>query len=500
MGRFSTIDAKDAVKEKKNNTESVNKELFISIILDGSIQCHPQKILRDLYRSGHKMEIDLSKPIVIGFSGNENTQISPSPNANIENNLVIHRTIIVDMTINKQYADRVKAVREQINILAEEYYISPNVSSLKVHLFLFFYKQGDPAVNLMDSLDPLDEEDAKKKIKDLFNKPILKHRKVKYQGIEYIGSFDHVGEVTYFDNTINLLSDKDAPSKQDVLDAAVMCHFTYETQTDSDSSVINVVVSKIKSLFSKPTKIVKTSKDHILNNKRKDIGWKMMSENEVRTLTAFDNNFKLKSGASGLFSQLFYKVDSAIGNVGNVKYAYCTAGTNVTSIADWFSNISQGLIGWAPQYVQSVKNAKILDKALSNNTLFFIGHSLGGGLASNNALVTSRRHAITFNAAGLNVLRVKATLLINNRGDLFRIEERRKRIHPYIIRGEILHVILGFLGQKPYGYDKEHSFVKDETSLIDKIRSTIDRHGLDKFIKDVEFQDTLNTNYGKYLA
>ena len=197
---------------------------------------------------------------------------------------------------------------------------------------------------------------------------------------------------------------------------------------------------------------------------------------------------------------MFYKSVPMTESKSSVKFAYCTAGTNVTSLADWFSNIAQGLIGWAPQYVQSVRNAKILDKCIDKNVLYFIGHSLGGGLASNNALVTKYRHAITFNAAGLNVLRVKATLLINNRGDLFHISERRTRIHPYIIRGEILHSILGLIGQMPYGYDKEHSFVNDDTSMIEKIRKTVDRHGLDGFIKDVKFKDTLYTNYGQYLS
>ena len=224
----------------------------------------------------------------------------------------------------------------------------------------------------------------------------------------------------------------------------------------------------------------------------------MMTEKEVAILTDYDKSFKLKSGLSGFFSQLFYKSEPMIGNIGSVKYAYCTAGTNVTSFADWFSNISQGLIGWAPQYVQSVRNAKILDKHLDKNTLYFIGHSLGGGLASNNALVTKYRHAVTFNAAGLNVLRVNATLLINNRGDLFKIRERRARIHPYIIRGEILHSILGLIGQMPYGYDKEHSFVNDDTTIIEKIRTTFGRHGLEGFIKGVKFKETLSSN--QYLS
>ena len=84
--------------------------------------------------------------------------------------------------------------------------------------------------------------------------------------------------------------------------------------------------------------------------------------------------FKPDSTISGLFSQLFHYSTPAASKqkTFETKYAYCTAGTNVLSAADWFSNIAQGLIGWAPQYVQSVRNAKILDKSLKDYPLIFI--------------------------------------------------------------------------------------------------------------------------------
>ena len=500
MGSYNIIDAKAPNKKKAQNQECVDKELFLNVVIDGSGSCQPQKIMRDAYRSGHELKVDSSKQYVVSFSGNENSEIPSSPNANVKSDLVMHEKIQIDMMPDEGYANKVSRVRNEIRKSAEKYYEDQNVNSLRVHLFLFFYKQGDPAVNLMNSLAPIDEEDAKKKIKDIFKKPILKNRKVKYQGIEYIGCLDPVSEYVDYDGTVNRLADNNTPSMQDILDAAVMCQFTYDTQTEADSSIIDVVVSKIKSLFSASKRIVKTSTDVILNDANMNIGWKMMTADEVSTLTYNHKKFKLKSRTSGLFSQMFYKSEPTAGGNSIDKFAYCTAGTNVTSIADWFSNLSQGLIGWAPQYVQSVKNAKILDECIGHNVLLFIGHSLGGGLASNNALVTKYRHAITFNAAGLNILRVKATLLINNSGDLFHINERRARIHPYIIRGEILHSILGLIGQMPYGYDKEHSFVNDDTTMIEKIRKTIDRHGLDGFIKDVKFKDTLQTNYGQDLS
>lgn len=54
----------------------------------------------------------------------------------------------------------------------------------------------------------------------------------------------------------------------------------------------------------------------------------------------------------------------------------------------------------------SAENAKKLSKALSDKELNFVGHSLGGGMAALNSLITKRKKgnggkAITFNAAGI---------------------------------------------------------------------------------------------------
>lgn len=147
---------------------------------------------------------------------------------------------------------------------------------------------------------------------------------------------------------------------------------------------------------------------------------------------------------TGFYSKLYKKR-------GENRYFYCTAGTNVVSLNDWYNNFTQGLIGLSDQYTLSVTIAKALDKVLKGSILFFIGHSLGGGLASNNSLVTTNRHAITFNAAGLNFLRVKMTLFINNRKDLFHPKRRKSKIHAYIIDGEILNRALSKIGEGAYG-------------------------------------------------
>lgn len=175
---------------------------------------------------------------------------------------------------------------------------------------------------------------------------------------------------------------------------------------------------------------------------------------------------------SGFYSQLFHT-----NRGGKDFYAFCTAGTQMLSLKDWFSNFSQGLIGLSPQYTRSVQIAKKLDEIVGDNrVLFFIGHSLGGGLASNNALITRKRHAITYNAAGLNFMRVQATLLLNKKNHdwLFNVDGRQQKIHPFVIRGEILNTVLGVLtlgSERAYGKDPKVILLQQdkERSLLDKL-------------------------------
>ena len=80
-------------------------------------------------------------------------------------------------------------------------------------------------------------------------------------------------------------------------------------------------------------------------------------------------------------------------------------GTNMTSPADWFNNMAQAIPGFGDG---CGSDRARLDAGIAsdiaqqeNMTLHFVGHSLGGGLATAAALQTSEQ-ATTFNAAGLN--------------------------------------------------------------------------------------------------
>jgi len=80
-------------------------------------------------------------------------------------------------------------------------------------------------------------------------------------------------------------------------------------------------------------------------------------------------------------------------------------GTEPTDLGDWYTNLAQGALGplLRTQYDQAAALADQVDAAVGGADLTMTGHSLGGGLASAAAIETDRP-AVTFNAAGLNVL------------------------------------------------------------------------------------------------
>lgn len=187
-----------------------------------------------------------------------------------------------------------------------------------------------------------------------------------------------------------------------------------------------------------------------------------------KIVEALNKKFSL-IGNKGILNTWFgFSKNSGFGSVIYVNeksrtVMYCTVGSDfgvdLFFNGDWTStNISQFLIGLSPQYQQSVTNAKILDDIITKIEresgiqikLLFIGHSLGGGLASNNAIITSNRHAITFNAAGLNWLRVPISLMKNNPKQLLHPFRRRERVHLFVIKGEILDTGQSILSPTPW--------------------------------------------------
>lgn len=200
--------------------------------------------------------------------------------------------------------------------------------------------------------------------------------------------------------------------------------------------------------------------DSLINNSSS--GWIGMAESQrewngslsQRIVKELSKKFSLIGNKGVLNTWFGLARNSGFGSVIFVNESkktvmYCTVGSDfgkdILFNGDWTTtNISQFLTGLSPQYQQSVTNARILDdifctiEKTEKAKLLFIGHSLGGGLASNNAIITQNRHAITFNAAGLNWLRVPISLLKNKPSQLLHPFKRRERVHLFIIKGEIL--------------------------------------------------------------
>ena len=192
-------------------------------------------------------------------------------------------------------------------------------------------------------------------------------------------------------------------------------------------------------------------------------GWKPMSPFEVDKLISPGFHQKLKKDSTG-FSSMFFQKDTN----GIQYYAFCTEGTDMTSLLDWYSNFSQGLNGNAPQYSYSVHLAKLIDNTIGDKAvLWFIGHSLGGGLASNNSLATGR-HAITFNAAGLHPNRILLSFVWDSGASISQFQKRSKQIHAFVIEGEILNSVLRWIGQPAYGDRKLIKPIQSDTSMVEK--------------------------------
>ncbi|WP_202946888.1 RHS repeat-associated core domain-containing protein [Nitritalea halalkaliphila] len=122
------------------------------------------------------------------------------------------------------------------------------------------------------------------------------------------------------------------------------------------------------------------------------------------------------------------------------QFIFATAGTDFTSLEDWKNNIQQITTGESPQYSQSVNLARSLSE--SHQGVSFTGHSLGGGLASANALAIEGK-AVTFNAAGLS----KATKENPRLG----LSGKSANISAYVVSGEAVSHYQGMMGLRAEG-------------------------------------------------
>lgn len=116
------------------------------------------------------------------------------------------------------------------------------------------------------------------------------------------------------------------------------------------------------------------------------------------------------SSLSGLKGKIFKKDDK-----NNIEYCCAFAGTDTDGvyefIIDGYNDIINFLYGIAPQYIEAAFKAVSIS---NSRELTFVGHSLGGGLASLSSMLTGK-NAITFNSAsitgGLLLISSAASLL-----------------------------------------------------------------------------------------
>lgn len=224
------------------------------------------------------------------------------------------------------------------------------------------------------------------------------------------------------------------------------------------------------------------------NKKIYIVGDKVGEEGRSYYNTVLKHGMGKVDGYGGL---LFVQTDP---NNNPIKFAYATKGTDVNSFNDWILvDILQGLTGFSLQHLHTVNNAKTIDKAVrsqhKNIPLFFCGHSLGGGLASSNAIASIGRHAITFNAAGLNFigsLTTRGFSIISGNLAALNPSNTTKRVHPIRIEGEAIDEIMkvarllsGGMNERGYGRNPlvlqfQDNFLKDSAA----------KHGINNFLNE----------------
>lgn len=552
---YNIINAIIPKKAKTKEKSSVNVELFFSLFLDGMTGNETQyKIRNDLNAGGFSALMNEDHNSNFLFSMSENPNAKNPVTKDMENCLIKHFSIYLSITpfntTKFQYLNQLSFAKDCVENEVERYASNPDVERIKVYFYLIGYNQGELIANIVNSIGIYDNDDE---VRQILNKYFdftffLKSIKIAFKVVESIISIDPIGLIDGYNSDIvrlvtgrsDLLYDKDLSKKSDdnypsedkisIYDAVLMCEHTYKSQDAIDKSVFSIIhswFSKEKRDASKDGEKVRIKverdiyenvKSNLPSNINQDCNTTVLQDNWITTESEWrsvsekndsiikDSNINVKSCLTGFYSKLYQKIE----HNSIISYAYCTAGTDPWSFNDWFfANFLQGLTGISLQYTQSVRNAKKLDEYCEkhNKQLFFVGHSLGGGLASNNALATPYRHAITFNAAGLNPFRVMATLLINNPRDFFNITGRKNRIHPFIIDGEVVQ-ILRFIGQSAMSADENREkrymgneeiasdiiadkLIKEESKELPKLKDmgTIEKHNVLNFLRLKKLSD-----------
>ncbi len=143
-------------------------------------------------------------------------------------------------------------------------------------------------------------------------------------------------------------------------------------------------------------------------------GWNI-ADDEAKML-----GLKLHDG-SGLDAMLLKSDDGQ-------SYVLVFAGTEISQVGDVEADVYQAVIGYDGQYESARQLALKLNNFFADKNLTFVGHSLGGGLATFASMLTGR-YAITFNPAALNLTLLSALTVMG-------YDCSGEKVYNYIMKGD----------------------------------------------------------------
>lgn len=497
----SYVGGSTADKQEPTQRQTTKIGYRLHVFVENNINPNVQKSVRHAFRATANSEISGNGNTAVGNASWCYTQTKNDEAQEIPSDYKVKEEEISATTSVYEAQHGVEnTLRKLIQMGKQKIFgqlMYPEVEDLQVHIFIYGLNIGDAVSHLFSSWGGEDYSDRPEKIDQLIYKNKIKDPRVSYCKVDYIGFFNQVSSTTITGNEAVTTADRNKPVLSDVYDAIDLCQYTYEQQTPIEYSVPNALIKGVKGIVApEAMEMERQEKQSTLQQfkTRTELrGWRIATAGELAQLNM---KGRLVDLSNGFYSRLFVKNDPVRG----LMYAYCTCGTNMSSAKDWVStNILQGLTGLSAQYTKSVQNAQRLDEAIGGKALlFFIGHSLGGGMASNNAIVTKNRYAITFNAAGLNALRLavtgnatlgrRVTALFQPSSNIKQnVLEAQKRVYAFIYDGEILNRFLGPLAQGALG----NRITITSSAQV----SSSGKHALMNFVNDAELRQAIANQF-----
>ncbi|MEO0501323.1 MAG: Mbeg1-like protein [Pseudomonadota bacterium] len=212
-------------------------------------------------------------------------------------------------------------------------------------------------------------------------------------------------------------------------------------------------------------------------------GWRVASEADLKNINLTPADLTISD--TGFRARVY-----VAGSGENTDYVVAFKGTDFSSRIDWINNVRQALGGNSPYYDQAIRIGR--ETAFADADIEFVGHSLGGGLASA-AAIASGFDASTYNAAGLSNNTINKAIASNPCGDA------PGHVTAYYVPGEALNVIqedhsslfkFDWLGKlAPDAYGNQVALEVDEPANSDGSTGLFARHGRDWVLSGIEAGD-----------